>query len=292
VPLTFAGAPGASLAAHARAVSDPLPFTVALGEELAVTFEARGALAASSIGALPGSRMRRGAWAHADGALGGESWRRAVALATLEVEGLETRAVVALGDSITEGYLGGADDVRKAWPGVAQVQLGVPLLNAGVSGQGLYDALRHLEREVFPLQGGVTDCVVLLGTNDLGAEADSRALREQLARLFTRLRPLCTVWAATLLPKERSSHASYEVVRTQRLAVNRWLREEALQEGRISGLIDLEAVMRSKESVHLFAPGLGADGIHPTSRGQRLMGEEVARFLRARWAEAPVSQGP
>ena len=189
--------------------------------------------------------------------------------------------MVAVGDSITEGYVGGADDVRKAWPGVAQAALGVPVLNAGVSGQGLYDALANLEHEVLALEG-VTDCVVLLGTNDLGAEADSRKLREQLAKLFTRLRPFCTVWASTLLPKERSSHASYELVRTQRVEVNRWLREEAGTAGLIHGLIDLEAVTRSEQSEHLFAEGLEGDGIHPSVRGQRVMGEEVARVLRER----------
>ena len=286
VPVTFAGQAGARVDAEGRVQSDALPFALAVGEELYVTFEARGALAASAIGALPGSRVRTGAHAHAEGALGGSSWRRAVALATLEVEGIEGPAVVAVGDSITEGYLDGADDVRKAWPGVAQAALGVPVLNAGVSGQGLWAALEHLDEEVLALEG-VTDCVVLLGTNDLGADEDSRELRAQLAELFTRLKPLCTVWAATLLPKEKSNHSSYEVVRTQRLVVNRWLREEALSSGRIAGLIDLEAVTRAEDSVHHFAPGLGADGIHPTVRGQRVMGEEVARVLREQGVRPP-----
>ncbi len=279
VPVTCAGAAGTSLPAHGRVRSDPLPFALAAGDELFVTFEAEGALAASAIGALPGSRVRGGAHAAAAGELGGSSWRRALGLATLEVEALQGRAVVAVGDSITEGYLDGADDVRKAWPGVAQRALGVPVLNAGVSGQGLYAALENLDEEVLALEG-VTDCVVLLGTNDLGADEDSQELREQLAELFTRLRPFCTVWASTLLPKERSNHSSYEVVRTQRLVVNRWLREEAPAAGLVHGVIDLEAVTRSEQSVHLFAEGLGSDGIHPTVRGQRVMGEEVARVLR------------
>ncbi|MBF5045286.1 SGNH/GDSL hydrolase family protein [Aggregicoccus sp. 17bor-14] len=282
LPLSFAGAPGASASAGERVVSDPLALQVARGEELFVTFEARGALAVSAIGALPGGRARSGAWALEAGALRGERWRRAVGLATLEVEGVPGPAVVAVGDSITEGYLNGADDVRKAWPGVAQARLGVPVLNAGVSGQGLYDALANLDAEVLVLEE-VSDCVVLLGTNDLGAQPDTVQLRTRLARLFERLRPHCTVWAATLLPKERTTRGSYAQVREQRLVVNRWLREEA----KVAGVIDLEAATRSSASVHQFAPGLDGDGIHPSAKGQRVMGEEVARFLRAQGLTGP-----
>ncbi|MGZ3458743.1 MAG: SGNH/GDSL hydrolase family protein, partial [Archangium sp.] len=168
VGVTFSGAPGFSVGARTRVVSDPVSLPVGFQDELAVSFEVQGELAASAIDSLPGCEMRSGAYAGATGPLGGTPWARAVGLATVEVEGPPARAFVALGDSITEGYITGHDDTRLAWPWLMQARLGVPIVDAGVSGQGFYDALQNLDQEVLSLRG-ITDCIVLLGTNDLGA---------------------------------------------------------------------------------------------------------------------------
>ncbi len=165
VPVTFSGSPGASVVTRTRVVSDPVSFPVHFGEELAVSFEVESALAASAIELLPGSAMRPDSWATTPGPLGGTSWAFPVGLATVEVEGPPSRAFVALGDSITEGYIDGHDDIRDIWAFRAGAQLGVPIVNAGVSGQGFYDGLRMLDGEALVLSG-ITDCIVLLGTSE------------------------------------------------------------------------------------------------------------------------------
>ena len=280
VAVTFSGTPGFSVGARTRVVSDPVSLPVGFRDELAVSFEVQGALAVSAIHALPGSYVRSGAYASVTGPLGGTAWDRAVGLATVEVEGPPARAFVALGDSITEGYIDELDDTRLAWPSVAEAQLGVPFANAGVSGQGFYDALMNLDAEVLSLQG-ITDCVVLLGTNDLSA-LDLGGLQSRMNTLVSRLQPFCRIWVGTLLPKEKSNHGNYEVVKKQRLEMNAWIRAT------FPDVIDFEAVTRQPGNVHLFLDGLEVDGIHPSAEGQRVMATEAARVLR----EAGVQPGP
>ncbi|MFP2911423.1 SGNH/GDSL hydrolase family protein [Pyxidicoccus sp. 3LFB2] len=277
VSLTFGGKTGFTVGARTLVTSDPVDFPVAFRDDLAISFEVRGSLAASAIDAFPGSFARSGAHSAVPGALGGESFERAVAVATVDVEGPTGRAFVALGDSITEGYIDMKNDARNAWPALVEAQLGVPVVNAGVSGQGFYDALEYLDGEVLALQG-ITDCLLLLGTNDLGDDGALGQIQTRMLRMVERLRPFCRVWVSTLLPKEKSNHSPYTVVKTQRVSFNDWLR----QGGTGTDLIDLEAVTRRPDNVHLFLEGLVADGIHPSADGHKVMAEEVVRTLRER----------
>lgn len=274
VPLTFGGAPEFDAKARQRVTSDPVDFPVSFGADVYVSFEAEGALASSSIGAFPDSFVASGSHAADPGPIGGSEYKNGIGLDTLDVEAPPGNAFVAVGDSITEGYSNSeTDDVRKAWPTVAQNLLGLPVVNAAVSSQVVQDAIDHLDAEVFTLQG-ITDCVVLLGTNDLGA-ADAPAIEARLDTLFTKLRPFCRVWAGTLLPKQYSSLGALPLVNDRRQAVNAWIRTQA----QVAGVIDFEAVLRRPEDANQFQDGLVQDGVHPTFAGQQRMGEEAARVL-------------
>nr|WP_232293687.1 GDSL-type esterase/lipase family protein [Stigmatella aurantiaca] len=275
IALTFSGQPGFTVGTRTHAVSDPVPFPVNAGDELAVSFEVKGALSVSAIDAFPGSFMRQGTYAATPGAIGGSSWQRAIGVTAVHVEAETSRAFVAIGDSITEGYIDTYNDTRNAWPSLAENALKVPIVNAGVSGQGFYDALQYLDREVLSLTG-ITDCIILLGTNDLGAVSDAE-LQARMTRLFDQLRPRCKLWVSTLLPKEKTNYGNYETVKASRLVFNGWLRQQTQAE-----LIDLEAVTRSSSNVHLFIDGLEVDGIHPSKEGHQVMAAEVVRVLRAK----------
>ncbi|NTX16404.1 SGNH/GDSL hydrolase family protein [Myxococcus sp. CA056] len=277
VALSFEGKPGFTSGARALVRSDPLTFPVTFRDDLAITFEVRGALAASAINAFPGSFARVGTHSQASEALGGEAFERSVGVATVDVEGPTGRAFLAMGDSITEGYVDLRNDTRNAWPALVESQLGVPVVNAGVSGQGFYDALMLLDDEVLAVKG-ITDCLVLLGTNDLGDEGAEEQMETRMLLLVQRLEPFCHVWVSTLLPKEKTNYGAYEYVKSQRLSFNAWLRAG----GTGAEVIDLESVMRRTGNVHLYLEGLGVDGIHPSTDGHRVMATEVVRTLRER----------
>jgi lysophospholipase L1-like esterase len=279
--VTFGGAPGFSAATRARVTSDPVDFPVSFGDEISVSFDVDGALAASNINAFPDSYSWSGSFASVQNPPAGTPAMRALGLDTVDVEAAGGPAFVALGDSITEGYVSGDvgnfvsrhDDYRNAWTTVAQGLLGLPVANAAVSGQGIDEAIQGLKNEVFTLQG-VTDCLVLLGTNNLGSWTADQ-IDARLTVLFDQLRPFCRIWAGTLLPKETTSNGVLSTVIARRLAVNDWIRHQA----QVDGVIDFEAVLAAPGDVNHFGPGLGEDGIHPSIAGQAVMGREAARVL-------------
>ncbi|CAM3905379.1 SGNH/GDSL hydrolase family protein [Corallococcus sp. ZKHCc1 1396] len=277
VALTFSGQPGFTASTRSLVTSDPVAFPVGFRDEVAISFEVRGELAQSRIEAFPGSFARSGAYATTQGALGGQPWEFAQAVATVDVEGAPGRAFVAIGDSITEGYMDTKNDTRNAWPALVEQALGVPVVNSGASGQGFWDANLQLPQEVLAMQG-FTDCIVLLGTNDLASEGMTQAkLEQRMTQLFDQLQPRCRLWVSTLLPKEKTNYGSYEAVKSQRLEFNAWLRAQTRAE-----VIDLEAVTRQPGNVHLFLDGLEVDGIHPSEEGHRVMAAEVVRVLKAK----------
>jgi len=284
-PILFGGSESVSGGARDRLMSDPVDFAVSLGDELYVSFEFAGTMGASVMGALPDSYAAYGSHAYDVDGFGNEH-PRAVGLATVDVESDYGPAVLAIGDSITEGYVSGdvtagtrvedgffarTDDYRNAWPVIAQPLLGVPFADAGVSGQGVNDVLATFDAELAPLLGEVTDCILLIGTNDLGfLESDTIVAR--LQDIQAGLTPYCQVWFSTLVPKERTTSGDYETVKRRRHEVNDWIRQQAL-------VIDFEAVLSQPDDVDHFLPGLGEDGIHPSIAGQQLMGQEVARVF-------------
>jgi len=300
VALTFGGSPSFTTNAQGRVTSDPIAFPVSSGNELYVSFDVDGAMAASNINNFPDSYSWAGGSVTAQNPSAGTPFMRAAAVDTIDVEGPNALAMVALGDSITEGYVAGSvggdisrhDDYRDSWPFVAQGLLGVPIVNAAVSGQGVFQAIDQLNTQVFTMQG-ITDCLVLIGTNDLGGNTADQ-IDAGLSTLFDKLRPFCRIWAATLLPKEANCCSNYTTVVARRSAVNDWIRHQA----QVSGIIDFEPALAQPGNVNAFAAGLGVDGIHPTVAGQLIMGKEAARVLAplvaaaAAKPEVPGEPGP
>ena len=278
VAVTFSGTPGFSVGARARVVSDPVSLPVDFRDELAVSFEVQGALAVSAIHALPGSYVRSGSYASVHGPAG----RHAVGVARWDWPRWTWRARPPAPSwpwGTASPRATSTSWTTRAWrgPRVAEAQLGVPIVNAGVSGQGFYDGLLNLDAEVLALEG-ITDCIVLLGTNDLGAQTVDK-LQARMTSLVERLRPFCRPWVGTLLPKERANHGDYEMVKTQRLAMNAWIR------GTFPDVIDFEAVTRQPDQ-RAPLPRRAGGGRHPPERrgaprhGQR-GGARAARSRRA-----------
>lgn len=266
--LLFDGRSGFSASPRAQVTSDAVEFPVAFREEVYVTFVASGSVASSAVELFPDSYWGSGDRADATGAFG-EPQLRAMGISNVYVEAPPTRAFVVMGDSITEGYVEGQDEYLEAWPAVAEAALRIPVTNSGVSGQGVDGELDNLESEIFSVEG-VTDCIVLLGTNDLGGTPAGR-IEQTLDLLYNRLRPFCRVYAGTLPPKEMAG------LEDDRAHINAWIRNHA----RVDGVIDFEAVLAEPGNVNRFREGMAMDHVHPSVEGHAAMGKEVARVIRA-----------
>jgi lysophospholipase L1-like esterase len=269
--IKFAGRSDFEAEGTRRVRSDEVEISVRRGDEIGVAFEIEGAIAINSFERFPDGSTEPGSHVFDPPSSASTPFRRGIGLVSIEIEGADGRAIVAIGDSITEGFITGHDDIRDSWPMVAQAMLALPVVAAAVSGQGVDDALQSVEQDVSSI-GGITDCVVLLGTNDLADHPDTY-IATRLETLARRLRPSCQVWIGTILPKEWTPRGSYPLVEQRRQGVNDWLRKSNVQ------VIDFDAALRDPVSPHRLMPGAGSDGIHLSSRGHQLVARKLVKAL-------------
>ncbi|QDH71724.1 SGNH/GDSL hydrolase family protein [Lysobacter alkalisoli] len=207
-----------------------------------------------------------------------------------------TRAVVAFGDSITDGNMATVD-VDSRWPDVLAERLAgrnVAVLNAGISGARVLrdrmgaNALARFERDVLA-RTGVTSVIVLMGINDIawhgtplapdedatGAEALIAGYRQLIARAHARG---IRILGATLTPFEGAlidtpmngyHDADKERVRQQ---VNAWIRDG----GEFDAVIDFDAITRDPAHPARLLPAYDSgDHLHPGDAWYRAMAEAI-----------------
>lgn len=216
-----------------------------------------------------------------------------------------TRAIVAFGDSITDGAYASAPD--KTWPGVL-AQLAdanakpAAVINMGISGNELtvdqpgnpgygVSALKRFERDVIE-RAGVTDVVVLLGINDVDRGTDAAGFPNgaSFGAIVAGYRMLIDIahahhlkiYAGTMTPFAGFRAPGWysppkEAIRAR---VNRWIRTSSAFDGVIDFSHELAGAYKpgplAARQVPL-PPGLasicaGDTGLHPNDRGYAVMG--------------------
>jgi lysophospholipase L1-like esterase len=294
-PLTFSGSTTASILPGATLVSDPVELKVPPLADVAVDLYLPGELGTgpspvtthngasqtnylsstgnhSGLAAVPVER-RAGAW---------------FLLARVEVLAPErAAAVVAFGDSITDGARSTAD-MNARWPDhlarrlAARQGAGVAVLNAGISGNRVLgdgagvSALARFDRDVL-MQTGVTHVIIMEGINDIGlarsnpapSAADLIAGHKQLIER-AQARGL-KVYGATLTPFEGAAYWTPEG-EAKRQALNQWIRTS----GAYDRVIDFDQVTRDPAAPTKFIPAYDSgDHLHPGDAGYKAMGEAV-----------------
>jgi lysophospholipase L1-like esterase len=209
-------------------------------------------------------------------------------LSDVEVEGPERGpAIIAFGDSITDGFRSTANTNRR-WPDRLAERLvaahrPTPVANAGVSGNRVLgdgvvaifgeSALTRFDRDVLGLPGS-THLIVLEGVNDLGGqpsptpEALIAGYRQLIARAHEHG---LKVVLATLLPYGGAAYYRPDG-EAARQAINTWIRgtREA------DGVIDFDAALRDPaDPTRLRANLQSGDWLHPNDAGYRVMGDAV-----------------
>ncbi|MBH3441189.1 SGNH/GDSL hydrolase family protein [Pseudomonas luteola] len=203
----------------------------------------------------------------------------------------DTTAVVAFGDSITDG-LNAAVDTNNRWTDYLARRLlnrsdintkGV--LNLGISGNRILheqvgpSALSRFDRDVIA-QPGVTHLILLEGINDIGY-SDLPGSREKVSakqiiagykQLIARAKTHgLKVIGATLLPYEGGSYYTRQG-EAKRQEVNKWIRES----GAYDAVIDFDKTMRDpKRPIRLNPLFDSGDHIHPNETGFLAMANAV-----------------
>ncbi|WP_250459280.1 SGNH/GDSL hydrolase family protein [Microbulbifer litoralis] len=298
-PLTFSGEKAPVIPPGASIVSDPVALRVKPLQSLAVslylpeptapeTFHWDG-LQTAYIGA--GNQVFREALDVAS------TTNTRIFLSGILVETAEdARAVVAFGDSITDGNASTPGSNHR-WPDFLAERLvgeNIAVLNAGISGARLLDslmgenALARFRRDVLG-QPGVRTAIVMMGINDIGWPGSGLAPQKALPtaeQLIAAYRQLIAqahlrgvrIVGTTLTPFEGALDGSpvhdyysaeKEALRQQ---VNRWIRDS----GEFDAVIDFDRALRDPENPRrMRAQYDSGDHLHPGDAGYRAMAEAV-----------------
>ena len=297
-PLTFGGAAGVTIPAGAEYLSDPVDLPHAAGADLAISlhFAQAPARQTGHPGARATSFLARGNQVAAATWPQAETFTRWYQIAGVEsLAGAATHTVVAIGDSITDGY-GVQPDTYARWTDGLVTRLraagmtDIGVVNAGIGGgRMLRDGLgpnlvSRFERDVLG-RPGVSHAIVMIGVNDFGVQhrnkEDSPAERARLVadleqayrQLVARahLQGVC-VLGATITPYGGSGYYQPGPENeADRLAYNQWIRTA----GVVDGVVDFDAALRDPARPDHLLKALDNDGLHPSPAGYQAMADAV-----------------
>jgi lysophospholipase L1-like esterase len=298
--VTFGERADVLIPAGAEYSSDPVKYAVAPLSDLAVTMQIDGSPEQQT--GHPGSRatsyLATGAPVSAPELPAAQSIDHWYFLSGVDV-GVESAAaaVVALGDSITDGH-GATTNGNDRWPDVLAARLQrnaasrqVSVLNAGIGGNRLLadgtgpNALARFDRDVLA-QAGVSYLIVLEGINDIGTltrtKVASEAQHDELVRQLIEAYRQITLRAhahgirvigATILPFTGSDYYHPSPANeTDRTLVNAWIRAP----GHFDAVLDFDKVAADPAHPdHLRADYDIGDHLHPSPAGYRAMADAI-----------------
>jgi lysophospholipase L1-like esterase len=309
--LSFAGHVSATVPAGAPLLSDPVRLAVRPGADLVVSLYLPRPTRATTThafafqdnvvaaGNVTGSRTVTPT------ATFGQWWfLSGVSVAAPARDG----AVVALGDSITDGA-NTTPNTNSRWPDVLARRLqasprlrGLGVLNEGISGNRLLhdpnplpgsgadafaaqfgeSALRRFDRDVSS-QPGARYVIVLLGVNDLGhpgtiAPESERVTPADLIAGYQQVidrahQQGMLVFGGTITPFANDTFGfDTPANRAARLVVNRWIRTS----GAYDGVVDFDAALRDPADPERIRPDLDSgDHLHPNDAGAAALANAV-----------------
>ena len=303
--LTFGGSASVVIPPYADELSDPVRLTVPPLHDLAVSVYVP---TASGAPTQHWDTQQTNYVASGDAALSTSTAPFSTQIScSLFVSGVDVRstgpisgAIVAFGDSITDGYQS-TNNANHRWPDYLARELAatpgdqLTVVNAGISGDELtvdrtpsvfgIGAQARLDRDLLT-QTGVRDVVLLEGINDIGASdataaqiiaVDKQIIEEAHAAGLK-------IYGGTLTPF-MGSNGGYggdygtAAGETQREAVNAWIRTS----GAFDGVIDFDKVTRDPSNPQMFNPAYDSgDHLHPNDAGYQAMAQAAYKVIVGR----------
>jgi len=300
--VTFSGQSDIVVPAGAEYLSDPVTMPIAPLTTLAISMHFSdqptgqtghpGSRATSYL--IPGDRVTDTELA---GATKIEHW-----YFLTEVDAAETpqsSAVAVVGDSITDGH-GVPTDSNERWTDVLAQRLvaahrNVGVLNLGIGGNRILldglgpNAVARFDRDVID-RPGVKYLIVLEGVNDLGTSThdhpisaeEHRALVQHIiagyAQMIARVHDHgIKAIGATIMPYAGSGYYHPDAANeADRQAINAWIRTP----GHFDAVVDFDKLMRDPKRPTYLRPDYDlGDGLHPSVKGYRAMGDAVPLSL-------------
>ena len=317
-PLTFSGRPTVTIAANATVYSDPVDLTVPQMADLAIDLYLPGTTNTASTLTIHNGAVQTNYVSETGNHVGKptlpvvgkiQNW---VLLSRVEVVAPDaTGAVVAFGDSITDGF-GSTPDTNNRWPDhlarrlLSQgIKMGV--LNVGIGGNRILseailppgfdiravgagmNALARFEHHALA-QPGVTHVIVLEGINDIGgARQNPTPTAEDLIAGHKQLieqahaRGL-KIYGGTLTPFWGAAYYT-DVGEAKRQALNEWIRTSKAYDA----VIDFDKATRDPADPKKFLAAYDlCDYLHPSDAGYKAMADAIDLAL-FRTGRSPAS---
>lgn len=302
--VTFSGSPDVTIPSHADYLSDPVSFTVNVLSDIAITlhFDIPPAEQTGHPGSRATSYLTHGDLVSAPELPGVKTVEHWYFIGGIDVAAPpDARAVVVLGDSITDGR-GATTNGDDRWTDVLAQRLqtqrstrNVAVLNQGIGGNHLLtdgpgpSALARFDHDVIA-QPGARYLIVLEGINDIGVLARngevSRAEHDVLVRriigayeqMVARAQTHdIKVIGATIMPFVGSNyyHPS-PTSEADRQAINEWIRTP----GHFDAVIDFDKITRDPQHPERLLPAFDSgDHLHPSPAGYAAMAQGVPLSL-------------
>jgi lysophospholipase L1-like esterase len=303
----FGGSGSVTIQPGADIDSDPVDLSVAAGQDLAVSL-----YLPSASGPATWHTMSLTTSYLASGNQTGDDAGTAFTAQTgswffltgVEVDNADVHGtIVALGDSITDGY-GSTSDANHRWTDYLAQRLNAApaaqrrsIVNEGIGGNEILkdraccgsqiSALKRLDRDVLA-QPGATDVILLEGINDIGSESATAAeviggMRQIISRVHARgLR----IHGGTITPFGGNGSATPDRL-AARDAVNDWIRTS----GEFDSVIDFDRAVRDPANPQrLLARYDSGDHVHLVDAGYAALSAAVD--LRRFSGKPTVSSGP
>ncbi|MGH9735621.1 MAG: SGNH/GDSL hydrolase family protein [Candidatus Acidiferrales bacterium] len=302
--LTFSGIQNATIPAGADYVSDPIAFTAAPLSNLAISIyiEMPPATQTGHPGSRSTSYLVHGnhvSEADLPDAKTVEHW---YFVSGVDVAAPQTTAaIVALGDSITDGHASTTNG-NDRWPDVLARRLQasrgtreLSVLNVGTGGNRLLldglgpNALARFDADVLA-QAGVRYVILLEGVNDLGmmtregdvSRVEHEAMVHQIEAAYEQIIGRAhdhgiEAIGATITPFVGSSfYHPGQNTEADREAINRWIRVSE----HFDAVIDFDQVMRDPAHPDRLNPKLDCgDHLHPSPAGYAAMADAIPLSL-------------
>jgi len=294
--LTFGGHPGVTIPPGAAVVSDVAELDVARGKRLSVSvhlpLSTEGSTSTVHEDALRTNYVSpSGDFTASESFPVDAELHSYYYLAGVDVEApLSAGALVALGDSITDGY-GATPGAGHTWPDELARRLAshgtvsTSVLNMGIGGNRLLHdltgpaALARINRDLFAIPA-VRFLVILEGINDIGgaellARPEEEVSADDLTGAFRQLISRAhehgiKVIGATLTPTGGCRYISYDspASEAKRQAVNAWIRDSRS----FDAVVDFDRAIRDPDKLSRLKPEYDSgDHLHPNDAGYGAM---------------------
>lgn len=294
--LTFGGSATVRIPPGAVMYSDPVDLKVAPLSNVAVSFFLPSQVMRGET--LHESAMRDNFIVNGDVAQAVDLTQPAITTSWYFFDGIDvagengSRAVVALGDSITDGAYS-THNANHRWPNYLAARLqedpalqNVSVLNVGIGGNRILNdgwgpnALARINRDLLA-QNGVKYVIILEGINDIGRlkepeSPDDEVTAEQLELGLKQIADAAhqhgiKAFGATLTPYQGAGYYT-ERGEQVREALNQWIRTS----GTFDGVIDFDKATQDPLHPLAFNPKYDSgDHLHPSDAGYQAMANAI-----------------